>query len=77
MQTVDDLEDISKLEQCVGESAVMLLLLSKGYFISRNVAAKVELLHVDSRALRDQLLRADASALYPSLHSACVRCVRR
>ena len=31
---VDDLEDLSKLEQYVGESAVVLLLLSKGYFLS-------------------------------------------
>ena len=31
---VDDLEDLSKLEHYVGESEVMLLLLSKGYFLS-------------------------------------------
>ena len=34
---VDDLEDISLLEQYVGESAVMLILLSQGYLLSRNV----------------------------------------
>ena len=38
---MDDLDDISKLEQFVSESACMLLLLSKGYFISRNVVAAI------------------------------------
>ena len=38
---VDDLKDILLLEQHVGESAAMLLLLSKGYLRSRNCLREV------------------------------------
>ena len=38
---VDDLKDVSRLEEHIGESAVVLLLLTKGYFLSRNCMREV------------------------------------
>ena len=38
---VDDLDDIAKLEQYVEESTVILILLSRGYFLSRNCLREV------------------------------------
>ena len=34
---VDDLDNIKKLEKYVGQSALIMLFLSKGYFESKNV----------------------------------------
>jgi len=39
---VDDLADISKLEEYISQSAVVLLMLSRGYFASRNCMREVE-----------------------------------
>ena len=39
---VDDLADISKLEEYIDQSAVVLLMLSRGYFASRNCMREVE-----------------------------------
>ena len=39
---VDDLADITKLEEYIEQSAVVLLMLSRGYFASRNCMREVE-----------------------------------
>ncbi len=65
---VDDLEDISLLEQYVGESAVMLILLSQGYLLSRNVDDSMS--NPSDAAISTACV---THTVFPCAHSASVR----